>query len=409
MLQADSPALPVLNQSIDEKLFRLLVASVKDYAIFMIDPNGYIMSWNEGAVNIKGYTEEEIIGNHISIFYTVNDNRKNEPRYNLNEALKRGSYESEGWRVRKDGSVFWADIVFTTLYNEKGHLIGFAKVTRDITERKKIENEKEQAKAELQIRVNENTKKIITNEQKFRKLIEHSYGGISLFDENLKIIYRSNSSEEINGWSNTAVEELDAINLVHPADKKQVKHLFKDILSKPRVPIVSAFRTKHKKGHYIWVECLFTNMLDDKSLKAIVCNFRDVTARKNDEEEIRKKTEQVENILESITDGFIALDNNFCYTYLNKKISEMLGYSQEALIGKNVWDVFPDAIGSETYKAFNEAIKDSNIFVTKIITNHWACGRKIIFIPHHQDCLFSSEIYLKRKMRNLNGKKLPPI
>src|ERR1700744_1115583 len=342
MSQADSPALPVLNQSIDEKLFRLLVASVKDYAIFMIDPNGYIMSWNEGAVNIKGYTEEEIIGNHISIFYTVSDNRKNEPRHNLNEALKRGSYESEGWRVRKDGSLFWADVVFTTLYNEKGHLIGFAKVTRDITERKKIDSEKEQAKAELQVRVNENTKKIITNEQKFRKLIEHSYGGISLFDKAFKIIYRSNSTEDINGWSNTSMEELDAITLVHPVDKKQVKNLFKDILSKPRVPIVSTFRTKHKKGHYIWVECLFTNMLDDKSINAIVCNFRDVTARKNDEEEIRKKTEQVENILERITDGFIALDNNFCYTYLNKKISEMLGYSQEALIGRNVWEVFPD-------------------------------------------------------------------
>lgn len=133
---------PPPDQSVDEKLFRLLVASVNDYAIFMIDPNGYIMSWNKGAEHIKGYTESDIVGKHISIFYTPEDVKNNVPRNNLNEALKKGTYHNEGWRVKKDGSMFWASVTFTTIYNDSGHLAGFAKVTRDITEDKAIEENK---------------------------------------------------------------------------------------------------------------------------------------------------------------------------------------------------------------------------------------------------------------------------
>ncbi|MDB4919278.1 PAS domain-containing sensor histidine kinase [Mucilaginibacter sp.] len=349
---------PIINQNADEKLFRLLIATVKGYAIFMIDPNGYVMSWNQGAAHIKGYSEEEIIGKHISVFYTADDNDKNESRYNLNEALKHGSYENEGWRVRKDGSIFWANVVFTTLYNDEGHLVGLAKITRDITERKQNEDKKEVINAELERRDKENKKKIITNELKFRKLIEQSYEGISLLDKNLHVIFRSISSERINGWSNAFMEEGEITELAHPDDKTLVNRLFADLLARPGMPIVSEFRTRHRQGHYIWVECLYNNMLGDKNISAIVCNFRDVTDRKNAEEEIRKKTEQIEDILESITDGFIAMDSNFCIRYANKRISEMIGYSAETIIGKYVWDQFPEAIGSETYKAFNKAFAE---------------------------------------------------
>ena len=356
-MQNYSPEPPSLNQSVDEKLFRLLVANIKDYAIFMIDPNGCIMSWNPGAATINGYREDEIIGKHITIFYTAKDAENNEPRNHLNKALKFGSFESEGWRVRKDGSAFWANVVFTTVYNDAGHLTGFAIIVRDITERKLKDERREELNAELEKRVRENTKKIITNELRFRKLIENSYDGITLFDQNLHIIYRSISSEGITGWSNTARDGYEFTGLVHPDEKEQVEQLFTDLLLNPSVPMVCSFRVMHKNGHYLWVECIFTNMLNDKSIAAIVCNFRDITGRKNAEEEIRKKTAQVENILESITDGFIALDTNFCYTYANKKIGDMLGCTPESLIGRNVWDVFPKAVGSHTHKAFNAAMK----------------------------------------------------
>ncbi len=278
-MQSEKTDQIALSHSFDEKLFSLLVASISDYAIFMIDPNGYIMSWNQGAQNIKGYTEEEAIGKHISIFYTPTDIKRLEPSHNLNQALKKGSYEQEGWRVRKDGSVFWANVVFTTVYNDKGHLVGFAKITRDITERKKQEDKKEEINVTLEKRITENAEKIAANELRFKKLIENSYDGIILMDEKLEVVFRSKSAERINGWNNEERAEYEATDLVHPDDRIKVKELFTQILNSPGVPIISTYRSRHKSGYFIWVECLFTNWLKDENIKAIVCNFKDITQR----------------------------------------------------------------------------------------------------------------------------------
>lgn len=118
-----------------EEQFRLLVSGVKDYAIFMLNPDGTVATWNAGAERIKQYKAEEIIGKHFSIFYTPEDMERDHPSEELEIAIRTGSYEEEGWRVRKDGTHFWANVVITTLRDEKGTLRGFAKVTRDMTER----------------------------------------------------------------------------------------------------------------------------------------------------------------------------------------------------------------------------------------------------------------------------------
>jgi hypothetical protein len=119
-----------------EERFRLLVQSVKDYAIFMLDPGGYITTWSEGAKRIKGYTAQEIIGRHFSIFYTEEDLASGKPARELEIAKATGVYEEEGWRLRKDGKRFWANVVITAVRRADGSLAGFAKVTRDLTERR---------------------------------------------------------------------------------------------------------------------------------------------------------------------------------------------------------------------------------------------------------------------------------
>jgi two-component system, LuxR family, sensor kinase FixL len=124
-----------------EQPLSLLVHHIKDYAIFLIDPEGRVMSWNQGAQQIKGYTEAEIIGKPISVFYTEEDNQKGEPFQNLQRALREGRYESVGLRKRKDGSVFNADVVFTPFRDNKNNLKGFIKITRDITKQKKAEDD----------------------------------------------------------------------------------------------------------------------------------------------------------------------------------------------------------------------------------------------------------------------------
>ncbi|HUJ13048.1 MAG TPA: PAS domain S-box protein [Thermoanaerobaculia bacterium] len=122
-----------------EEMFRLLVASVQDYAIFMLDPEGRVTTWNHGAERIKGYTPEEIIGKHFSAFYTPEDRAAHKPEHNLELARTHGSMEDEGWRVRKDGTRFWANVVITAVHDDSGVLRGFAKVTRDVTSRRDAE------------------------------------------------------------------------------------------------------------------------------------------------------------------------------------------------------------------------------------------------------------------------------
>ena len=128
-----------------EHRFRLLLEAVTDYAIFMLDPAGNIVNWNAGAERIKGYRREEIIGQHFSLFYTEEDRQKGLPQAALSTAARTGKYESEGWRVRKDGSTFWANAILNAIHDPEGKLLGFAKVTRDLTERHAAEERLRQA------------------------------------------------------------------------------------------------------------------------------------------------------------------------------------------------------------------------------------------------------------------------
>jgi PAS domain S-box-containing protein len=122
-----------------EESFRLMVESVSDYAIVMLDPEGHVVCWNTGAERIKGYVTEEIVGAHFARFYLQDDVQSGKPQHDLDLAALNGRYEDEGWRVRKDGSTFWANVVFTAIRDQAGSLRGFAKLTRDLTERNKVE------------------------------------------------------------------------------------------------------------------------------------------------------------------------------------------------------------------------------------------------------------------------------
>lgn len=132
----------------DARQLALLIRSVTDYAIYMLDPDGYIKSWNPGGQRIKGYSGEQIIGQHFSRFYTPEDAARGEPAHGLRTARAEGRYEAEGWRLRKDGTRFWASIVIDPIWQE-GELIGFAKVTRDITERHEAEQRLQEAQIAL--------------------------------------------------------------------------------------------------------------------------------------------------------------------------------------------------------------------------------------------------------------------
>ena len=135
------------------ELYRLLVDSVRDYAIFALDAAGHVLTWNVGAMRIKGYMPNEIIGKHFSVFYPPQAVADGYPTHELEEASRVGRYEDEGWRVRKDGSLFWANVVITALRDPQGQLVGFAKVTRDLTDRRYAEEALRQSEERFRLLV----------------------------------------------------------------------------------------------------------------------------------------------------------------------------------------------------------------------------------------------------------------
>jgi PAS domain S-box-containing protein len=140
-----------------EERFRLLIEGVRDYAIYMLNPEGHIASWNAGAERIEGFKADEIIGQHFSLFFTPEDVRSGKPELELKIAAEEGRFEAEGWRVRKDHSRFWANVVLTSVRDESGQLCGFSKVARDVTERNRAEEEIRKLNAGLEQRVSERT------------------------------------------------------------------------------------------------------------------------------------------------------------------------------------------------------------------------------------------------------------
>src|SRR3984885_13168261 len=175
-----------LRQS--EERFKLLVEGVRDYAIFMLDPDGHVLTWNAGAERFKGYRAEEIIGQHFSRFYPEEARQKRWPEHELAVAVKNGVVEDEGWRVRKDGSLFWANVVITALRNSDGQLLGFAKITRDLTQRRAHEED------------------LRRSEERFRLLVEGVTDyAIFMLDPNGLISSWNAGAQRIKGYASEEV------------------------------------------------------------------------------------------------------------------------------------------------------------------------------------------------------------
>jgi PAS domain S-box-containing protein len=229
-----------------EERFKLLVESVRDYAIFMLDPDGVVLTWNAGAERFKGYRADEIIGQHFSRFYTSEALARGLPEHELRVASEAGVFEDEGWRVRKDGSLFWANVVITAMRNADGQLLGFAKVTRDLTQQRAHEEELRQS------------------EERFRLLVEgvRDYA-IFMLDANGRIVTWNVGAERIKGY--TASDIIGQhFSIFYPHDVRESgwpEHELQEAAEKGSF-VDNGWRVR-KDGTTFWANVTITALRDD--------------------------------------------------------------------------------------------------------------------------------------------------
>ena len=245
-------------------LHRLLVQTVRDYAIFALDPKGYILTWNEGARRLKGYEASEIIGKHFSKFYPREDIENGKPPWELEIAVREGKYEEEGWRVRKDGSLFWANVVITTLRDDNGNVVGFAKVTRDLTDRRRADEA------------------LRASEERFRLLITSMKDyGIFMLDPDGRVASWNPGAEVIYGYTGEEVSGRHFSAFYPPEDIAAGKPQWElEVATRAGRFEEEGWRIR-KDGQRFWVGVVITALHDEAGrLIGFAKVVRDLTERR---------------------------------------------------------------------------------------------------------------------------------
>ncbi len=325
--------------------FKLLVDNIKDYAIFIVDPDGYVVSWNEGAANIKGYIEKEIIGKHISVFYQEEDIKKGIPAENLKIAKEKNRYETESWRVRKDGSRFWANVLFTAIYDNRQRLQGFAKITRDVTEAKKAGEQ-----ISYMARLMEDTGDAIISYDPYYIIRSWNKAAEDLYGFSMKEAMGRDITLLLKADISEKERQLIRATLVqHGSWKGEVVQITRD--GRRIVAFVSVAETKNERGETDGYVMVCRDISERKKMEEQLRAFNHEL-----EEKVKEKTAEITNIFDRVTDAFIAFDKEGKFTYVNKKAAELNKRKAEDLVGKNIWQEFPEEKNHAFYKNFQKAI-----------------------------------------------------
>jgi PAS domain S-box-containing protein len=266
----------------DEEIYKLLIESVKDYAIFMLDTEGRVKTWNQGAERIKGYKAEEIIDKHFSTFYTAEHRMINFPQQALEVASKEGRFEHEGWRVCKDGSLFWANVVITAMRDKEGQLVGFSKVTRNLTERKHLEDELQ--RSNLALRESEaNYRLLIEGVKDYAIFMLDTEGRVKTWNQGAERIKGYKAGEIIDKHFSTFYT-LDSVKSGFPSYellKAKEEGRFED----------EGWRVR-KDGSLFWANVVITAIYDTNQLHLGFSKItRDLTERVRNEQIMQKNQE----------------------------------------------------------------------------------------------------------------------
>lgn len=330
-----------LRQS--EELFRQLVSGVRDYAIFLLDPEGRVASWNAGAERIKGYRAEEIIGQHFSRFYPQDAIDKDWPTHELKVARTEGRFEDEGWRVRKDGTQFWANVIITALHDEAGNFRGFSKITRDLTERKRSEENARRLVEETTARrvAEENARLIQEQRERLRVTLASIGDAVISTDAQGQVTFLNPVAEFLVGWKTVeaAGHSLeDVFRIVNEATHQPVEN-----------PALRALREGTIVGlanHSVLISKDGTERPIDDSAAPIrdvegnvigsVLVFRDVAEQKRAEAAVREQEQRFRQLADAMPQIVWTARPDGNVDYLNRRWTEFTGLP--ATVGNDAWD-----------------------------------------------------------------------
>ncbi len=382
----------------DLESYQRMVEEIEDYAILLLSEQGIVENWNKGAGRIKGYDRDEIVGKHFSVFFTEEDRARLLPEQLLATARNEGKATCEGWGLRKDGSLYWNSTVITGIHDNNGQIIGFSKITRDLTERKNAEEELKRLNEELAQKVEERSLDLNHAEKKFMALLDHNFDFISMKDENGNILYLSPSTVRIIGFSIEEIKGKNAVDFFHPDDIADVVQRMETALANPGVPIWGRNRMVHKDGHYIWVEGTTTNLIKDENVRALVGNFRDITDRKIAEESINESKAQLQHLLKGMGDAFVSLDNNWKATYANDNALVMMRKESEEVLGECLWDIFPDVLGTIFERELKRVMDEKVTTTFEALYDTYGMWLEVRAYPHQEGiAVFVNDISDRKK------------
>ena len=333
------------GESVRDAQFRLLVESVPDYAIYLLDAHGIVQSWNAGAERIKGYTADEIVGQHFSVFYSPEDRAAGKPEAQLRRAIDAGRSEDHGWRVRKDGSRFWANVVVTPLFDGSRH-VGFAKITKD------------------------------TSDSAYRAFVEASGAIVWTADALGRANVDSPSWRAFTGQTEAEWLGLRGWDPLHPDDLPRMQVEWPRAKSEKR-PFVTEFRLRRHDGVYVWMTCRAIPFLDARGeiREWFGVNF-DISARKQAEAARERAEVWWQTTLRSIGDGVIATDASGNVRFLNPVAEELTGWPLDEARDKPLKAVFPifnEETGAAVENPVDKVLREGKIVG---LANHTVLQRR---------------------------------
>ena len=307
-----------------EERYRLLVEGVSDYAIFYVSPEGLVQSWNATAEGMKGYKAEDIIGRHISCFYPDEDVAAGLPGQLLAEARQSGRCARSGWRVREDGSRFWADVVLTALYDGADAFRGFAKVTRDRTEQMRAEAAQK------------------AGDERMRLFFESQLMGMAITSPEKGWVQVNNRLCQMLGYSKDELAHLTWAELTHPDDLAADQAQFVRLLAGEIDAYSLDKRFIRKDGMVIHTELSVGCVrLQDGAIDYVLAVLADITERKRLEGALLAVTARLKHVLDTTAEGIVGVDDHLQVVLANPAAVKILGWpSAEAILGKSSEDAF---------------------------------------------------------------------